>query len=68
MATRKDKAAPGAMVEVRILHDCIYGLWGQVVELPRELVAQAKASGCVDDDPAAVAYARAQLAPSSPEH
>jgi hypothetical protein len=66
MASRKP-AADGALVEVRVLRDCPYGLWGQLVEIPREIVAQLKAAALVDDDPAAVAYAKSLLVPNTPE-
>lgn len=48
--------------KVRVLSDCHVGLVGEVVEIPTELVAAAKARALVDDDPAAVAYAEEQLA------
>lgn len=54
------RKAKEELVAVRVLSDCPFGLWGQVVELPREVVVQAKRMAWVDDDPAAVAYAKAQ--------
>ena len=56
----KEKAKP-ALVKVRVLSDCAFGLVGEVAEIPFELVAAAKARAQVDDDPAAVAYAQVQL-------
>ena len=47
-----------ALVEVRVLRDCTYGLWGEVAKIPAELVATAEADGMVDSHPDAVAYAK----------
>lgn len=57
----KNKNAPaeaGPLVEVRVLRDCTYGLWGEVAKIPAELVATAEADGMVDSHPDAVAYAK----------
>lgn len=43
--------------KVRVLRDSPYGLVGEVAEIPTELVAGAEASGMVDSNEAAVAYA-----------
>ena len=52
---------PEGLVEVRVLRDCHFGLWGQVIEIPAEIVATAEADGMVDSAAESVAYAK-QLA------
>lgn len=52
-------------VKVRILRDCTYGLWGEVAEIPTELLAGAEAQGLVDSAASAVAYAE-KLAKEKP--
>jgi len=54
------KSKSSETVEVRVLRDCIYGLWGEVAEIPRDLVATAEADGMVDSSAEAVAYAKQQ--------
>lgn len=49
-----------ALVKVRILTDCIFGLVGEVAEIPADMVARAKQLALVDDDPEAVRYAEQQ--------
>lgn len=45
------------LVEARVLRDCIFGLWGEVAEVPAELLPTAEADGLVDSNADAVAYA-----------
>jgi hypothetical protein len=61
----KKALAADALVEVRVLSDCQFGLCGEVASIPAALVAEAKARVLVDDDPAAVAYAKANLIKSA---
>ena len=53
MATKKQAAA----TKVRVLVEGAFGKPDDVIELEGEELAQALASGQVDDNPAAVAYA-----------
>jgi len=53
MATKKQAQA----TKVRVLVEGHYGKPDDVIELDGEALAQALASGQVDDNPAAVAYA-----------
>ena len=53
MATKKQTTA----TKVRVLVEGSYGKPDDVIELEGEELAQALASGQVDDNPAAVAYA-----------
>lgn len=53
MATKKQAQA----TKVRVLVEGHYGKPDDVIELEGEALAQALASGQVDDNPAAVAYA-----------
>lgn len=53
MATKKTSASNKA----RVLVDCAYGNVNDVVELTAEQLQEAIASGQVDNDPDAVAYA-----------
>lgn len=53
-----NKAKASGLVEVRVLRDCVFGLWGQVIELPAEIVATAEADGFVDSSEESVAYAK----------
>ena len=53
MATKKQTTA----TKVRVLVEGHYGKPDDVIELEGEELAQALASGQVDDNPAAVAYA-----------
>lgn len=50
MAQKKD-----ATVKVRVLADCAYGAWGDVVEIDASLLDELQARGLVDADPAALA-------------
>lgn len=61
----KPKEIP-EFTRVRVLSDCEFGLWGEVADIPRYLVASAKAACKVDDHPDAVAYAEQQLAARKP--
>lgn len=56
MATKKSE---GNLIKARVLGDCAYGKQGDVIEIEPVL-----AEGCMhlDADPAAVAYAEAELA------
>ena len=56
--SKKNAPADAGMVEVRVLRDCTYGLWGEVAQIPADLVATAEADGMVDSHPDAVAYAK----------
>ena len=47
-----------APVEVRVLTACTYGNANDLAILPASHVAAARADGLVDDNPAAVAYAK----------
>lgn len=55
MATKK--APPAGATKVRVLVDCSFGKADDVVELLADELDVALASGAVDPDPAAVAYA-----------
>jgi hypothetical protein len=50
------KENPTGPVAVRVLRDCHLGKVDDVVELDAETLEPAKADGCVDDHPDAVAY------------
>jgi hypothetical protein len=54
----KQKKQEG-LVEVRVLRDSYLGLWGQVIEIPAEIVAGAEKDGLVDASVEAVASAKA---------
>jgi hypothetical protein len=54
MATKKQTADK---TKARVLLDCAYGKVDQVIEIEAADLAIAQASGQVDTDPAAVAYA-----------
>ena len=47
-----------AMIEVRLLRDSQYGSCNDVAAIPRAAVSSLKAAGFVDDEAAAVEYAK----------
>lgn len=57
MATKKPAEKPAEKTKARVLLDCAYGKVDQVIEIEAADLAVAQASGQVDTDPAAVAYA-----------
>lgn len=57
MAAKKPVQTP-ATTKARVLCDCLYGRADQVIEIAAADLDAAQASGCVDTDPAAVAYAQ----------
>ena len=52
-------ASEPEMIEVRLLRDSQYGSCNDVAAIPRAASASLKAAGFVDDEPAAVEYAKA---------
>jgi hypothetical protein len=73
MTKKQADAAPvdveAAQIEVRALCDLpTFGVVaGRLATVPAGLVPEMRATGMVDDDPAAVEYARAELAPAEPQ-
>jgi hypothetical protein len=60
MATKKPAEKPAEKTKARVLLDCAYGKVDQVIEIEAADLAVAQASGHVDTDPAAVAYAESR--------
>lgn len=58
MAKKSSTAVDGG-TEARLLQDCLYGACDDVVIIPVDQLAGAKEQGLCDDDPDAVAYAKA---------
>lgn len=51
---------------VRLLVDCLHGKCNEVADIPSGEVKQLKSEGIVDDDAAAVAYAKSLKKPAKP--